>query len=69
MFIRRGPLRHARMLVAASSIPVEPVQPEPDQPLVVELVDRDPEAGPLGGPDLAAGSPQPDAVRDGPQSL
>ena len=69
MFIRRGPLRHARMLVAASSIPVEPVELEPDQPLVVELVDRGAEAGPVSGPDLAAGSPQPDASRDGPQIL
>lgn len=70
MFVRRGPLRHARMLVAATYAADKPdglaVVPAPEQPLVplVPLGDGPAEVVRLSGPDLLAGPPLPDGPRD-----
>ena len=70
MFVRRGPLRHARMLVAATSIADKPdglaVAPGPEQPVVplVPLGDHPAEVVSLSGPDLLAAPQLPDGPRD-----
>jgi hypothetical protein len=68
MFVRRGPLRHARMLArvtagsleaAERSVGRECARPEEEQRLA-QLEDRGSEAGRTGRSDLVAEAPKPE---------
>jgi len=61
MYVRRGPLRHARMLVAATAVAqdrdVLVIEPKPDD----RIEDQGAEVVPV---DLLAAAPPPDGPRD-----